>query len=200
MSAHNILANTILGFVLPNDKLLYVTKNYEVAEMETGKIVSTGGPHQDKSTTVDAYANEVASHTHAVYGRNIAPGTSMTVAKRNCEPNQNICIAINTMRIGDKGTSWSIVEHLSEKNAVRLMHKWFIEHGLMDLYIRNKYTAISGFKEWVCGGLIEFFSLEDKIEWCRHAMNIKYEMEMESRLFTTCRCDTLAPVQGVQCN
>ena len=193
MPAHNILANTIIGFVLPSGKLLYVTKNYEVADIETGQIVSTGGSREDDSSTVDAYANEVASHTHAVYGRDIAAGISMTVAKRNAKLNQNRGIAVSTMRIDSLGNTWSIVDTLSSKNAVRLMHKWFIEHGLMDLYISNRYTAISGFQEWVCGDLIEFFSPENKLQWYRHAMNIDYEMEKKARPFTMCMCDVRVP-------
>ena len=85
-----------------------MTYNYEVADLATGEIVSTGGPLVDKSTTVDAYAAEVVSHTHAVYGRDIAPGISMTVAKRNATPKQKIGISITTMRTGGSNGSWSV--------------------------------------------------------------------------------------------
>ena len=193
MPAHNILENTIIGFVA-DDELFYVTKDYEVANLTTGEIVSTGGPLVDKSTTVDAYASEVASHTHAVYGRDIAPGISMTVAKRNAKPNQNICIAVTTMRTGGPGNGWSIVQTLPQRHAVRLMHKWYIEHGLMDLYMRNKYTAFSGFQEWVCGKLIEFFHADNRLRWYTHAMDIDYEMETKSCGFTECLCDAKVPV------
>ena len=191
--AHNILANTILGFVAPGSRLLCVTESYEVADLSTGKIVSTPGLH--KGTAVDAYAKEVASHTHAVFGRDIASGISMTVAKRNAKPSQNIGLAITTMRTGgDKG--WSIVETLAQSDAVRLMHKWYIEHGLMDLYMRKKCTAINGFREWVCGDLIEFFSPNNKLQWYGHVMDIDYEMETKGCEFSECLCDTKVPAEN----
>ena len=97
------------------------------------------------------------------------------------------------MRVGGPGNSWSIVETLAQRHAVRLMWGWYIEHGLMDLYMRNKYTAFGGFQEWVSGHLIEFFLPGDKFQWYRHAMDIDYEMESKSRGFTDCLCDTKVP-------
>ena len=192
MPAHNILPNTIIGFVSPWG-LKYVTENYDVADLTSGEIVSTGCC--GKGTAVDAYAAKVADHTHAVYGRDIAAGISMTVAKRNAKPTQNIGIAITTMRTGG-GDGWSIVETLAQSDAVRLMHKWYIEHGLMDLYARNKYTAISGFQEWVCGKLIEFFSANNKFQWYGHVMDIDYEMEVKGCEFTECLCDSKVPSEN----
>ena len=195
MTAHTITATTILGFAGPGG-LKYVTKNYEVANLATGEIVSTGGPREEESSTVDAYTTEVASHTHAVYGRDIAAGIGMTVAKRTAKPSQNIGIAITMMRVGGPGNSWSIVDTLAQSDAVRLMHKWYIEHGLMDLYMRNKYTAISGFQEWVCGKLIEFFTPNNKFQWYGHVMDIDYEMEEKGCEFTECLCDTKVPSEN----
>lgn len=192
MPAHNILGNTIIGFVAP-DGLKYVTTNYDVADLTTGKIVSNGG--SAKGMVVDAYATEVADHTHAVYGRDIAAGIGMTVAKRTAKPSQNIGIAITTMRTGGSN-GWSIVETLAQQDAVRLMHKWYIEHGLMDLYMRNKYTAISGFQEWVCGKLIEFFTPNNRFQWYGHVMDIDYEMEAKGCEFTECMCDTKVPSEN----
>ena len=192
MPAHSIRSTTIIGFV-SNDKLLYVTKNYEVAELDTDKIVSTGGPQPDSTLTVDSYADLVADHTHAVFGRDIAPGIAMTVAKRNAKPNTNIGIAITNMRINDDSGSWSVVKTLKQKHAARLMHKWYIEHGLMDLYIKNKYTAFSGFREWVCGSMIDFFHADNRLQWYKHSMNIDYEMELKNCNFTDCTCDLTTP-------
>jgi hypothetical protein len=192
MPAHNILPKTIIGFVSPWG-LKYVTKYYDVADLTTGEIVSTGCC--GKGTAVDAYAAEVADHTHAVYGCDIADGISMTVARRNAKPSQNIGIAITTMRTG-RGDGWSIVETLAQSDAVRLMHKWYIEHGLMDLYARNKYTAISGFQEWVCGKLIEFFSANNKFQWYGHVMALDYEIEATGCDFTECLCDTKVPSEN----
>jgi hypothetical protein len=191
--AHNILENTIIGFVGPSGRLLRVTYNYEVADLVTGEIVSTGGPRVDNSTTVDTYATKVASHTHAVYGHDIAPGISMTFAKRDDKPKQKVGITITTMRVGGPGNSWSVVEPLAQRHAVCLMRGWYIEHGLMDLYMRNKYTAFSGFQEWVSGHLIEFFSPGNKFQWYGHAMDIDYEMETKACGFTECLCDTKVP-------
>lgn len=192
MSAHNILENTIIGFVSP-EGLKYVTTNYDVADLTTGKIVSNGG--RAVGMAQDDYATEVADHTHAVYGRDIAAGISMTVAKRNAKPSQHIGITVTTMRTnGSNG--WSIVETLAQQDAVRLMHKWYIEHGLMDLYMRNKYTAISGFQEWVCGKLIEFFTPNNKLQWYGHVMDIDYEMEAKGCEFTECLCDTKVPSEN----
>lgn len=193
--AHNILENTIIGFVA-GDELFYVTEDYEVANLTTGEIVSTGGPRLDNRTAVDTYATEVASHTRAVYGHDIAPGISMTVAKKDAKPKQNIGITITTMRVGGPGNSWSVVEPLAQRHAVRLMHKWYTEHGLIDLYMRNKFTAFSGFQEWVSGHLIEFFSPGNKFQWYGHAMDIDYEMETKACGFTECLCDTKVPARN----
>lgn len=190
MPAHSILCNTIIGFV-SDDGLLYVTKNYDVAKFTTGEIVSAGVC--GKGTAVDAYADKVALHTHAVFGRDIAEGISMSVSKRDAKPSQNIGIAISTMRTNGPGKGWSMVDPLSQRNAVRLMHKWFIEHGLMDLYIRNKYTAIEGFRKWVCGELIEFFSPNNKLQWYNHVMDIDYEIAVKGCGFSECLCDTKVP-------
>jgi hypothetical protein len=192
MPAHNILENTIIGFVSPGG-LNYITASYDIAKLSTGEIVSTDG--RAKGMAVDAYAAEVASHTHAVYGRDIAAGIGMTVADRHAKPSQNIGIAITTMRT-DGAKGWSIVETLAQSDAVRLMHKWYIEHGLMDLYMRNKYTAISGFQEWVCGKLIEFFTPNNKFQWYGHVMDIDYEMEAKGCEFTECLCDTKVPSEN----
>lgn len=192
MPAHSIVENTIIGFVAP-DGLKYVTYNYDVADLTTGEIVSSGVC--GKGTAVDAYANKVADHTHAVYGRDIAAGIDMTLAKRNAKPSQNIGIAITTMRI-DGSNRWSIVDNLAQSHAVRLMHKWYIEHGLMDLYIRNKYTAIGGFQEWVCGELIDFFTPNNKQQWYSNVMDIDYEMEDKGCEFTECLCDTKVPLEN----
>jgi hypothetical protein len=193
MPAHNILANTILGFAGPGG-LKYVTDGYDVADLTTGTIVSNGGCA--KGMAQDAYATEVAGREHAVFARDIAAGIGMTVAKRNARPSQNIGIAITTMRVGGPGNSWSIVDTLAQSDAVRLMHKWYIEHGLMDLYMRNKYTAISGFQEWVCGKLIEFFTPNNKFQWYGHVMGIDYEMEAEGCEFTECLCETKVPSEN----
>ena len=192
MPPHNILENTIIGFVGPAG-LKYVTAGYDVADLTTGTIVSNGG--RAKGMVQDAYATEVADHTHAVYGRNIADGIGMTVAKRTAKPSQNIGIAITTMRTGG-ANGWSIVETLAQQDAIRLMHKWYIEHGLMDLYLRNKYTAISGFQEWVCGKLIEFFTPNNKFQWYGHVMDLDYEMEATGCDFTECLCDTKVPSEN----
>ena len=190
--AHNIRESTIIGFVGP-DGLKYVTAGYDVADLTTGEIVSNGG--RAKGMAQDEYATEVADHTHAVYGRDIAAGINMTVAKRTAKPSQHIGIGITTMRTSG-ANGWSIVETLSQQDAVRLMHKWYIEHGLMDLYMRNKYTAISGFQEWVCGKLIEFFTPNNKFQWYGHVMDIDYEMEAKGCEFTECLCATNVPSEN----
>lgn len=192
MSANTITDNTIIGFKAPGG-LKYITAAYDVADLTTGAIVSNGG--RAKGMAQDEYATEVADHTRAVYGRDIAAGIGMTVANRTAKPSQNIGIAITTMRTG-AANGWSIVETLSQSDAVRLMHKWYMEHGLMDLYMRNKYTAISGFQEWLCGKLIKFFTPNNKFQWYGHAMDLDYEMEATGCDFTACLCDTNVPSEN----
>lgn len=171
----------------------FTTSAYDVADLTTGKIVSNGGCA--KGMVQDAYAAEVAGHTHAVHARDIAAGIGMTIAKRTAKPSRNIGIAITPMRTGG-ANGWSIVETLSQSDAVRLMHKWYMEHGLMDLYMRNKYTAISGFQEWLCGTLIKFFTPNNKFQWYMHAMDLDYEMEAKGCDFAACLCDTKVPSEN----
>lgn len=191
----SILPNTIIGYVTSAGRLQFVTRDGDVADLSTGEILSTKSSGLGDNATVDAYTKEVEADTHAVYGGDIASGIGMTVAKRTAKPRQNIGIAITTMRTGGRG-GWSIVTTLEGVSARRLMHKWFTEHGLMDMYMRRKYTAISGFQEWVCGALIEFFSPDNKFQWYGHAMDIDYEMEATGCDFTECLCETKVPSEN----
>jgi hypothetical protein len=183
MPAQTIEDHTVLGFV-QGDTLYYVTSTYGVRQLDTDRLVAT--------SVMNEGAVRKCTFGNPVYGRDIASGISMTVRTRDQIQNKNSGIAITHMRTGPKG--WSVCETLCRHNAMRLMSKWFMEHGLMDLYQKQcSMSPNKGFVEWVTGKNIKFFSKSDKLQWYNNAMEIDYEMEFRKCSFGECVCDMLVP-------
>ena len=183
MSAHNIGPDTLLGFK-KDDKLFYITYDYDVKELYTGETVA----YKILNTSDVLKLNEYTP----IYAKNIAPGRDINIRSNNQKLKKNIGISISQITI-DK--DWFVTEFLCYTKAVKLMHKWFTEHKLSDIYQKqHNMSPIKGFTEWVTGPMITFFSGSDKHIWYQRAMAIDYEMEKKDCKFTDCYCEEIVPI------
>tara|TARA_B100000575_G_C23143782_1_gene666944 strand:- start:5074 stop:5955 length:882 start_codon:yes stop_codon:yes gene_type:complete len=183
MSAHTVEQNTVIGFVNGLD-LYYVTSNYDVKHLDTDQLVATNVTNEGEV--------QQCTFGNPVYGRDIADGISMTVRTRNNKLNTNTGIAITEVRVGSYG--WSVCEHLPTHQAMLLMSKWFMEHGMMELYQKQCNMAPNkAFLEWVTGKNIKFFPKNGKLQWYSNAMSIDYEMELRKCSFEECLCNKTVP-------
>ena len=174
MNAHNIGPNTLLGFI-KNNKLFYMTYDYNVNELYTDETVAYGILNTSDVSKLDKYT--------PIYAKDIAPGRDITIRSNVQKLTDGIGISISQITM-DK--DWYVSEFLCYTKAVKLMHKWFTEHKLVDIYEKqHKMSPIKAFTEWVTGPNIKFFSPSDRHIWYKRAMAIDYEMEKKSaRLLT----------------
>jgi hypothetical protein len=183
MPAETIGPHTIIGFAVDKDgssdqDVYYVACDGKVKHIDTNTVVSDDA---DSCLTGDA-----------VYGRDIANGQDATVKTRDQVQNESGCIAITRMTVWDKDdtSDWYISKPLKSSLAMCLMHKWYMEHGLMALYIKKGRTPINGFIDWVIGANIGFFTKQNRRSWYENAMDIDYEMEDRKCSFQECLCNS----------
>ena len=186
INAHAISEWTLLGYTSP-ELNYYVDYNNNVRRLDTGAIVA-----RNITNVKDAEKLTIGS---PVYGKDIWTGIDMTVKKVDQSPPNNIGIAISQMTA--RNSCWEFSQHLSREVAIKLVHKWFIEHKWLALY--NKQTDLPpmrAFIDWVTGKHFGSLSAEDKHTWYRNAMNIDFEMESRGCSFEDCNGNMNVPVEN----
>tara|TARA_B100001093_G_scaffold507949_1_gene569284 strand:- start:2069 stop:2824 length:756 start_codon:yes stop_codon:yes gene_type:complete len=186
ISAHGISDYTLLGYT-SSVLNYYVDYNNNVRRFDTGEIVA-----ENITNVKDAEKLTIGS---PVYGKDIWKGRDMTVKSENQSLPTNIGIAISQMTVNNN--SWNISKHLNRKVAIKIVHKWFIEHKWLALY--NKQTDLipmRAFIDWVTGKNFGKLSAGDKHTWYKNAMNIDFEMEKRGCSFEDCLCDIEVPLQN----
>ena len=186
INAHAISEWTLLGYTSP-ELNYYVDYNNNVRRLDTGAIVA-----RNITNVKDAEKLTIGS---PVYGKDIWMGMDMTVKKVDQSPPDNIGIAIGQMTA--RNGCWEFSKHLSRKVAIKLAHKWFIEHKWLALY--NEQTDLPpmrAFIDWVTGKHFGSLSAEDKHTWYRNAMNIDFEMESRGCSFEDCNGNMNVPVEN----
>jgi len=185
INAHAIAEWTLLGYTSP-ELNYYVDYNNNVRRLDTGAIVA-----RNITNVKDAEKLTIGS---PVYGKDIWMGMDMTVKKVDQSP-LNIGIAITQMTVRDG--CWEFSQHLSREVAIKLVHKWFIEHKWLALY--NKQTDLPpmrAFIDWVTGKHFGSLSAEDKHTWYKNAMKIDFEMESRGCSFEDCNGNMNVPVEN----
>ena len=185
INAHAISEWTLLGYTSP-ELNYYVDYNNNVRRLDTGAIVA-----RNITNVKDAEKLTIGS---PVYGKDIWMGMDMTVKKVDQSP-LNIGIAITQMTVRDG--CWEFSQHLSREVAIKLVHKWFIEHKWLALY--NKQTDLPpmrAFIDWVTGKHFGSLSAEDKHTWYKNAMKIDFEMESRGCSFEDCNGNMNVPVEN----
>ena len=176
INAHAISEWTLLGYT-SHEHDYYVDYNNNVRVFDTGAIVA-----RNITNVKDAEELTIGS---PVYGKDIWMGIDMTVKKVDQSPPKNIGIAISQMT-ARKGC-WEFSNHLSRDVAIKLVHKWFIEHKWLALYTKQTdLPPMRAFIDWVTGTHFGSLSAEDKHTWYRNAMNIDFEMESKGCSFEDC--------------
>ena len=169
INAHAISEWTLLGYT-SHEHDYYVDYNNNVRVFDTGAIVA-----RNITNVKDAEELTIGS---PVYGKDIWMGIDMTVKKVDQSPPKNIGIAISQMT-ARKGC-WEFSNHLSRDVAIKLVHKWFIEHKWLALYTKQTdLPPMRAFIDWVTGTHFGSLSAEDKHTWYRNAMNIDFEMKTD---------------------
>ena len=176
INAHAISEWTLLGYT-SYEHDYYVDYDNNVRVFDTGAIVA-----RNITNVKDAEELTIGS---PVYGKDIWMGIDMTVKKVDQSPPKNIGIAISQMT-ARKGC-WEFSNHLSREVAIKLVHKWFIEHKWLALYTKQTdLPPMRAFIDWVTGTHFGSLSAEDKHTWYRNAMNIDFEMESKGCSFEDC--------------
>ena len=183
INAHAISEWTLLGYTSAGLDY-YVDYNNNVRRLDTGAIVA-----ENITNVKDAEKLTIGS---PVYGKDLWRGIDMTVKSEDQTLSTNIGIAINQMTV-DKG-SWNISKHLDRRVAVKLVHKWFIEHKWLALYNKQtEMTPIRAFIHWLGEEHFGKLSRSDKLCWYNNAMKIDFEMEHRGCSFEDCRGDIEVP-------
>ena len=186
ISAHSISSWTLLGYTSPGLDY-YVDYNNNVRRLDTDAIVA-----ENITNVKDAEKLTIGS---PVYGKDVWRGYDMTVKSKDQSPPTNVGIAISQMTISEG--SWNFSRHLDKRLAIRLVHKWFIEHKWLALY--NKQTDLlpmRAFIDWVTGKHFGSLSTEDKFTWYKNVMNIDFEMEKRGCSFEDCIGNMNVPVEN----
>lgn len=211
-TAQTITANTIIGFVTETGDVYFVDEDYKVRNLDTNepividldkarldwvnsKTLSGSSPshvHDLNRQASIKTAVDFCNVGHAVYGRDIKDGINMTVKSKNQQIKNHVGITINTMRVSNGG-SWDKVTTLTTVNAIKLMHKWYMEHGLTGFFKDDhNLDPVIGFSLWV-RKYVNFFQSSDKLNWFENSLKIKYEMESRSCNFDECMCNMKVP-------
>lgn len=180
--AHAISKWTLLGYTGPVFDY-YVDYNNNVRRFNTGDIVA-----ENITNVKDAEKLDIGS---PIYGKDIYSGHSMTVKTE--PPKEHIGITISQMTVSDN--SWEYSKSLDSRLAIRMLHKWFIEHKWMALYNKKtNMTPMRAFIHWVMGEHFGTLSCSNKFQWYNNAMKIDFEMETRNCSFEDCHCDMTVPI------
>lgn len=211
-TAQTITDNTIIGIVTKTGEVYFIDSDYKVRHLDTNELIaidldkerldwvnsktlpgSTQTHISDlKRQAATMLAQDFCDVGNAVYGRDIKDGISMTVKSKNQKINNHVGITISTMR-ASSGGSWDKVTTLTTVNAIKLMHKWYMEHGLIRFFKDDhNLDPIVGFSLWV-RKYVNFFQSSDKLNWFENSLKIKYEMESRSCDFHECMCNMKVP-------
>ena len=176
INAHAISEWTLLGYTSP-ELNYYVDYDNNVRRLDTGAIVA-----RNITNVKDAEKLTIGS---PVYGKDVWLGIDMTVKKVDQSPPNNIGIGISQMTA--RNGCWEFSRHLSREIAIKLVHKWFIEHKWLALYAKQTdLPPMRAFIDWVTGKHFGKLSTEDKFTWYKNAMNIDFEMESKGCSFEDC--------------
>lgn len=211
-TAQTITDNTILGFVTETGVVYFVDADYNVRNLDTNEriVIDLDKERHDwvnsktLSGSAPSYVDDLNRQAatmfpqdfcdvgDAVYGRDIKDGISMTVKSKNQTIKNHVGISISTMRVSG-GDRWDKVTTLTTVNAIKLMHKWYMEHGLLRFFKDDhNLDPIVGFSLWVRKH-VNFFLASDKLHWFENSLKIKYEMESRSCDFHECMCNMKVP-------
>ena len=183
INAHAISNWTLLGYTSTGLDY-YVDYNNNVRRLDTGAIVA-----ENITNVKDAEKLTIGS---PVYGKDVWNGSQMTVRREDQSSPNNIGIAISQMTA--KNGCWEFSNNLSKRIAIRLVHKWFIEHKWLAIYNKQtKMAPIRAFIHWLGEEHFGKLSGSDKLSWYDNAMKIDFEMENRGCSFEDCLCDMAVP-------
>ena len=171
-TARTIGPNTILGFHNPEShQSYYVTYDREVK-----------GLYSDHHVGDDP---DTFQGGNPVFGRDIAPGIDLTVRCVNQEIEDG---RTDLRHVCDWVPNKGKVDTLPTKVALQLVHKWFIENELINLFQREcpHLSPSEAFSRWLQSDLVPFTPSQKHI-WKIHASILKKEMSIYSRDFRECR-------------
>ena len=175
IQAHNITydddTNTILGFYKDFKNIYYVDSNYRVVHLFTGEVVAEDAATYDKASRVTA--------------KDIMTGSDMTISCSDQTITPHIGITITQFTLNNNESFKSI--NLLKEVAVQLMHKWFIEHKMLDLFkqIAPHLTEIEAFEDWIKYN-IPHLNPVSKDRWLLNTKLLKDHMEKKNCSFHEC--------------
>ena len=155
--------DTVLGFYdsTIENGLYYVDYNYAVRKYRTGEKVA------DDASTWKGCSRVCAS--------DLASGVDMHIRNVNQKLREHVGITINTMVVKKEG--WFKSKYLPTVYGVALMHKWFIEHKLLEGFRKIAPDMHDGelYDCWIWDN-IPHLTKENKLQWIKNGKLIREKM------------------------